>query len=86
MVPLELNKLLKKLRQNSIVMDDTELLRLSLTKLVTDSMGKQAGQLFYDFHIDDDADGVVDGAKALLTSMLGPEMAEKKVEEVRKSL
>lgn len=67
-------------------MDKTEKLRTALAKLVADNMGKEAGRLFYDFHVDDNADAVAEGAKALLFSLMGPTMSDKKVEEVRKSL
>ncbi len=67
-------------------MDKTEKLRLALTNLVAENMGKEAGRLFYGFHIDDDVDAVIDGAKALLFPLMGQTMADKKIEEVRKSL
>lgn len=67
-------------------MDKTEQLRTQLAKLIADNMGKETGQLFYDFYKDDNAHSVTEGAKALLITLVGPEMAEKKIREVEKSL
>lgn len=68
------------------VMDKTELLRMNLAKLIADNMGKQTGELFYDFYKDDDAATVTEGATALLVSLLGPGLTGKKIQEVKKSL
>lgn len=67
-------------------MDKTEKLRNRLAKIVSDTLGKDSGQLFYDFYKDDDADSIVDGAKSLLLVMLGPEMTDKKIEGAKKDL
>lgn len=67
-------------------MDKAEQLRLKLAELISDTMGKESGQLFYDFHKDDDADDVLDGARALLHELVGPKTADKKIEGVTKKL
>lgn len=67
-------------------MDETEKLRLALATLIKDNMGKEAGELFYKFHMDDDADAVIDGAKALLFPLMGVSMTEQKIEGAKRSL
>lgn len=64
--------------------DKTERLRLSLSAIVSDTMGKESGELFYKFHLDDDAESLADGFKALLEVILGPELTKRKLDKAKK--
>ena len=59
--------------------DDTEKLRLKLTKIITDAMGRESGRLFYEFHKYDEPKAVWNGARALLLEFVGPVMTDKKL-------
>lgn len=62
--------------------DKTQPLRAKLAKLITDTMGKDSGELYYDFYKYDDAESVTIGARALLEVFLGPDMADKKINQI----
>lgn len=62
-------------------MERNERLRSELAKIVADTIGKESGRLYFDFYKDDDEESIINGAKALLMVMLGPEMTDKKIEQ-----
>ena len=67
-------------------MDKTEKLRQTLAQVIMDNMGKEAGQLFYDFHKYEKKDSVILGARGLLYPLMGPRTAEKVIQEAIKTL
>jgi hypothetical protein len=53
-----------------------------LTKVITETMGRDTGELFHKFYELEDDDEVMAGAQSLLEDFMGPDMARKKLKQV----
>ncbi len=67
-------------------MGHREKLLEQMTKLMSDTMGKETGRLYRDFYELEDEEEIINGARGLLHDFIGPKMADKKVNEVRKRI
>ena len=65
-------------------METTEPILKPAVEIVSESMGKSAGEDFYNLYKFEDKEGILQGVVALLQSLLGPDMVSKKIEEAKK--
>ena len=65
-------------------MAKSEKILKSVSKLLSDELGKQTGNLFYTSYQNKDVTEVIKDARILLSELVGPEMAMKKISETGK--
>ena len=64
-------------------MEEPEAILKPAVAIVSESMGKDAGEDFYNLYKFEDKDGILQGVVALLQSLLGPEMMDKKISSIK---
>lgn len=67
-------------------MDHRELLLDRMTELMSETMGHETGKIYHDFYELEDEEEIITGARSLLHEFMGPEMADRRVNEARKHL
>jgi hypothetical protein len=67
-------------------MEEPEAILKPAVEIVSESMGKAAGEDFYNLYKYEDKEGILQGVVALLQSLLGPEMVDKKIADARKQI
>lgn len=65
-------------------MGHREKLLEEMTRLMSDTMGKETGSLYRDFYELEDETEIINGARGLLHDFIGPKLADKKVAEAKK--
>ena len=53
---------------------------------MSETMGHETGRLYHDFYKLEDEEEIILGARSLLHEFMGPELADKRVNEARKHL
>ena len=64
-------------------MDNTEPILKPAVEIVSESMGKETGQDFYNLYKYEDKEGIIEGMVALLETLLGTEMVNKKIANIQ---
>ena len=57
-----------------------------MTSLMSETMGQETGMLYHKFYALEDEEEIINGARSLLHDFIGPEQADKRVEEARRSV
>lgn len=65
-------------------MEEPEAILKPAVAIVSESMGKDAGDDFYNLYKFEDKEGILEGVVALLQTLLGPEMMDKKIKVIGK--
>jgi hypothetical protein len=65
-------------------MEEPEAILKPAVAIVSESMGKDAGEDFYNLYKYEDKEGIIEGVVALLQTLVGPEMMDKKIAAIRK--
>lgn len=65
-------------------MAKSEKILKDVSKLLSDELGKQTGELFYTSYQNKDVTDVIKDARTLLADLVGPEMAMKKIADAGK--
>lgn len=64
-------------------MEEPEAILKPAVEIVSESMGKDAGEDFYNLYKFEDKEGILEGVVALLQSLIGPEMMDKKIKTIK---
>jgi hypothetical protein len=64
-------------------MEEPEAILKPAVAIVSESMGRDAGEDFYNLYKFEDKEGILQGVVALLQSLLGPEMMDKKINSIK---
>ena len=64
-------------------MEEQEAILKPAVEIVSESMGKDAGEDFYNLYKFEDKEGILQGVVALLQSLLGPDMVDKKIATIK---
>lgn len=64
-------------------MEEPEAILKPAVALVSESMGKNAGEDFYNLYKFEDKEGILEGLVALLQTLLGPDMMDKKISAIK---
>lgn len=62
-------------------MPKSEKILKNVSKVLSEELGEQTGELFYTSYQDKDVTEVIKDARSLLAGLLGPEMAIRKISE-----
>lgn len=57
-----------------------------LTNIISDNMGQETAEMYFDFYKFDEPKGLIEGAEQLLTELLGPKIAKEKLLPIYKEL
>lgn len=66
-------------------MEEPEAILKPAVEIVSESMGKDAGQDFYNLYKFEDKEGILEGVVALLQTLLGPDMMDKKINTIKET-
>lgn len=64
-------------------MEEPDPILQDVAAVVSESMGQGAGEDFYSLYKFEERTQILEGAEALLTSLLGPDMIQKKLSKVK---
>jgi hypothetical protein len=64
-------------------MEVTDPILQEVANIVSESMGQSAGEDFFELYKYEDRTEIINGAKALLNQLIGPDQVEKKLSKIK---
>lgn len=64
-------------------MEVTDPILQQVANIVSESMGQSAGEDFYELYKYEDREEIIEGAKAILNQLIGPDQVEKKLANLK---
>ena len=64
-------------------MEVTDPILQQVANIVSESMGQSAGEDFYELYKYEDREEIIEGAKAILNQLIGPDQVEKKLANIK---
>lgn len=64
-------------------MDEPDPILHKVSNIISENMGQNAGEDFFNLYKDEDSESILGGARAILQDLLGDETADKTINTIR---